>query len=221
MTYNLKVSERSRGLCYIKPSAELLVQQGMFLAQKVDIEGAVAKFEEAVKLNSKLDIDPEAESRKLAVKALVKKAKRLAKRGKLNGAISKLAEAQQLDPNRKIPFDAWVRLCSLGNRNGHATEFRDACNKIVELQPEPGMFLVISGIAKALTNDIQGAIEDFEANIIWIDSDKAQAQYTQESLDRLKRYRQGWLDALRAGENPIKSLTHGEIVKMSQIKTRR
>jgi len=221
LTYNLKVSERERGLCEITPSAELLVRQGMILAKMVDIERAVARFEEALKINPSLDLDPEAETRKLAVNALLKKGKELEWRyGRINEDIAKLLEALKLDSNLKISRYTWLSFCHLGNLNHSAAEVMVACDKIVELEPEPGRFRGIRGISRALTDDIQGAIEDFEANMVWLDSDEAQAEFTQESLDRLKRYRQGWIDALRAGENPIKSLKPEQLENMSMLTSR-
>ena len=47
------------------------------------------------------------------------------------------------------------------------------------------------GLARALTGDYAGAIADFEAFVAWTSDDE----------DRLQR--QGWIDALRVGENPF------------------
>ena len=66
-----------------------------------------------------------------------------------------------------------------------------ACEKAVMLSTENGNPLNSRGIARALTGNKAGAIEDFQAFIAWSDSEEEKAQ------------RQAWIDALRAGENPF------------------
>ncbi|MEQ9548299.1 MAG: tetratricopeptide repeat protein [Coleofasciculus sp. G3-WIS-01] len=67
----------------------------------------------------------------------------------------------------------------------------DACEKAVALAPENGEFRDSRGIARALTGDKQGAIEDFQA---FIES---------TNWEEGKKQRQGWIDALKAGKNPF------------------
>jgi hypothetical protein len=62
-----------------------------------------------------------------------------------------------------------------------------------------GIYKNSCGIAKALTGDKPGAIEDFQAFIKSTDSDEK------------KKQRQGWIDALKAGKNPF---TQEEIEKL-------
>jgi regulator of sirC expression with transglutaminase-like and TPR domain len=66
-----------------------------------------------------------------------------------------------------------------------------ACEKAVALAPEDGVIRDSRGVARALTGDKQGAIEDFQAFIKWSDNNELKAQ------------RQGWIDALNAGKNPL------------------
>ncbi len=66
-----------------------------------------------------------------------------------------------------------------------------ACDKAVELEPENGRLRDSRGLTRALTGNIEGAIEDFQAYIAWINNDEEKLQ------------RQRWIDALRAGENPF------------------
>ncbi|NEP00321.1 MAG: hypothetical protein F6K58_16910 [Symploca sp. SIO2E9] len=67
----------------------------------------------------------------------------------------------------------------------------DACEKAVALEPDSGMILDSRGLARALTGNTAGAIEDFQAFINWTDSDSGKEQ------------RQGWIDALKAGKDPF------------------
>jgi regulator of sirC expression with transglutaminase-like and TPR domain len=74
-----------------------------------------------------------------------------------------------------------------------------SCEKAVVLAPKDGEFRDSRGIARALTEDKQGAIEDFQAFIQSTDWDES------------KKQRLGWIDALKAGKNPF---TQEEIEKL-------
>jgi regulator of sirC expression with transglutaminase-like and TPR domain len=67
-----------------------------------------------------------------------------------------------------------------------------ACENAVTLAPRNGRFRDSRGIARALTGNKQGAIEDFQAFIKSADSDEEE-----------KKQRLGWIDALKAGKNPF------------------
>ncbi len=64
-----------------------------------------------------------------------------------------------------------------------------ACEKAVELSYDNGGILGIRGLAKALTGDYQGAIEDFQ---VLVDSIK-----DEEEKARVK----SWIETLKKGEN--------------------
>jgi regulator of sirC expression with transglutaminase-like and TPR domain len=76
-----------------------------------------------------------------------------------------------------------------------------ACENAVTLAPKNGEFRDSRGIARALTGNTAGAIEDFQAFIKSTDSDEK------------KKQRQGWIDALNAGKNPF---TQEEIEKLKR-----
>jgi hypothetical protein len=69
----------------------------------------------------------------------------------------------------------------------------------VALAPGNGDVRDSRGVARALTGNTAGAIEDFQAFIEGTDSAQA------------KKRRQGWIDALKKGENPF---TEKEIAKL-------
>ena len=74
---------------------------------------------------------------------------------------------------------------------GHAAEVMAACEQAVALAPDHGDIRDSRGLARALTGDVAGAIDDFEAYVAWTGNDRSRAQ------------RQDWIDALRAGQNPF------------------
>jgi regulator of sirC expression with transglutaminase-like and TPR domain len=66
-----------------------------------------------------------------------------------------------------------------------------ACEKAVALTPDDGNFRNSRGLARALTGNTKGAIEDFQAFIASTDDKEDKSQ------------RQRWVNALRAGKNPF------------------
>lgn len=69
------------------------------------------------------------------------------------------------------------------------------CERAVELDPVHGGIIDSRGLARALTGDYKGAIEDFEFFVEW---SKEDPDYEE---DRLKR--EGWIIELKAGRNPF------------------
>ncbi|NER31519.1 MAG: hypothetical protein F6J89_28855, partial [Symploca sp. SIO1C4] len=132
-----------------------------------------------------------AEGRLWAALALVKKGENLAIEGKAKEAITNYQQAQKFDSKLKISADSWKTLCWYGSLHGYAAKVMDACEKAVTLEPDSGMILDSRGVARALTGNTAGAIEDFQAFINWTDSDSDKEQ------------RQGWIDALKAGKDPF------------------
>ena len=74
---------------------------------------------------------------------------------------------------------------------GHAAEVMAACEQAVALVPDNGGARDSRGLARALTGDVAGAIDDFEAYVAWTGNDRARAQ------------RQDWIVVLWSGENPF------------------
>jgi regulator of sirC expression with transglutaminase-like and TPR domain len=66
-----------------------------------------------------------------------------------------------------------------------------ACENAVKLIPNHGVMHDSRGLARALTGNPKGAIEDFEAYLKWSIKDDAKGK------------RQKWIEALRKGENPF------------------
>ncbi|WP_228055797.1 pentapeptide repeat-containing protein [Lusitaniella coriacea] len=114
--------------------------------------------------------------------------------GDVDAALAAYQEAQNLDPNLEISARFWNALCWFGSLHNRAPDVLFAGDKAVELEPDYWRYRESRGLARASTGDISGAIEDFQATLdsgSFDDSEKEQQQ------------RQGWLDALRAGDNPF------------------
>ncbi len=121
----------------------------------------------------------------------------LARAGNIAEARDAYARAQALEPKLSITTWAWYTLCWNGSVHGFAADVMSACDRAIDQAPGLGRIPWIRdarGIARALTDDIEGALEDLEAFLAAeIGSAEVRAQ------------RQEWVAALRAGENPFTS----------------
>jgi WD40 repeat protein/class 3 adenylate cyclase len=102
------------------------------------------------------------------------------------------AKANQLilDPFLNDP-NFLNNLCWRGSIQGHSTRVLEYCEKAVSLSPGDANIRDSRGLARALTGNTSGAIEDFQ---FFVDND-----------DRveLTRQRQQWIVDLKAGRNPF------------------
>ncbi len=91
----------------------------------------------------------------------------------------------------EIDAQSWNSLCWDGSLKGYPADVMFACEKAVRLAPNDGDIRDSRALARALTGNTQGAIEDFEAFIAQTDDKKQKSQ------------RQRWVKDLRAGKNPF------------------
>lgn len=75
----------------------LHVEQAQCLAIEGDIDGAVAKFNDALHRNPSLSLDPAREAQKLAAPSFIRKGNECIENGKLKEAIESFIRAKQLD----------------------------------------------------------------------------------------------------------------------------
>ena len=116
---------------------------------------------------------------------------RLARRGRIPDALTSFARAQRMDPRLAASTDYWYPVCWYGTVWGHAGEVIPACDQLVALVPDNAKARDARGMARALTGDFGGAIDDFEATI-------------ELSTDaRTARQRRAWIADLAQGRNPI------------------
>jgi roadblock/LC7 domain-containing protein/outer membrane protein assembly factor BamD (BamD/ComL family) len=165
--------------------------EGDELARAGNIQGAVAKFQKAREKNPTLPIAPAERAKRLAAQAIADKADILLAQHKFKDALATYAEAQKLDANVYISADSWNTLCWDGSLRGYVKQVMFACEKAVALAPNKGNYRNSRGLARALTRNTKGAIEDFQAFIA----------STYDKKDKSQRQR--WVNALRAGKNPF------------------
>ena len=129
-------------------------------------------------------------------KALLKETEELTKQGKITSALETLAKVQRLEPAAEIPADTWYRLCWFGSLWEAATEVMHACEKAVELFPDNGIVHQGRGLARALTGNFAGAVEDFNMYLEW-------APKNNQSEEDIS-LRQQWTEALKAHQKPLR-----------------
>ncbi|MEQ8961301.1 MAG: hypothetical protein RLP02_25820, partial [Coleofasciculus sp. C2-GNP5-27] len=180
--------------------AEFLLRQGKAIAQETqDINAAIKKFKKAKRLDSQIQLTSlETEAQKLAASALVTIGETLLEEDKFKEALSYYQKAQQFDPNLQTSADPWNSLCLYGSLNRFEVEVMFACDQAVKLAPQDSKarYQANRGIAKALTGDKTGAIEDLQAYL-----DSPYIYSTDDEEDQAKL--QGWIKELKAGKNPF------------------
>ena len=172
-----------------------LVDKGQELARGGDTDGAVVAFQQALELDPNLALDPQKEARRLAAPGLVDKGLVLAKQGAIREALAAIETAQASDSNLEIAADSWNSLCWDGSLAGFASDVMAACERAVALEPDDGQIRDSRGVARALTGDYPGAINDFQRFLEW-GSKNGQSE---ESI----RQRQEWIRMLQANQNPF------------------
>lgn len=122
---------------------------------------------------------------------LLTEAQDLVLQGQIEPAISLFNEARVVNPFFQIGANAWNQLCWYGSLRGYAADVLEACDTAVSLAPENLNILDSRGLARALTGDTAGAIDDFKA-------------FVEQTDDEVRKFqRQGWIDSLNDGENPF------------------
>jgi tetratricopeptide (TPR) repeat protein len=180
-------------------AASFLAKEGEQQAREGSLDEAAATFREALKWDAKLNLDPEKKLQQMVeASKLVEKGESLVREGNFAGAATLFKTALQLDSGLDLA-DSWNSLCWVGSVRGHATDVMYACEQALTLTPGQKRFRDSRGLARALTGNTSGAIEDFQAFIA-------------ETDDReMKLRRQRWVDALRGGQNPF---TQEELKKL-------
>jgi WD40 repeat protein len=184
----------------MKAAASTLVEEGEELAKDDNLEAAVEKLKKALQFDRNIDLDPKTQeidnnpkvvAKKLTAPYFVTQGKEFVRKGEVKEAIADYNEASKINPSLQISAEDWNALCWFGAINNHAKDVMFACEKAIALAPENGSAIDSRGLAKALSGDYKGVIEDFEVFVKWTYNDERRGQ------------RQSWIDDLRNGKNPF------------------
>ena len=123
--------------------------------------------------------------------ALVREGQELVQSDSVIEAVSRYRTAERRSDKLHITASSWNTLCWWGGLWNQAAEVVSACDRAVELAPDNAYIKNSRGLVRALTGDMEGAIQDFEAFV------------ASTSDAKLKVQRQAWIEALRAGQQPL------------------
>jgi tetratricopeptide (TPR) repeat protein len=181
--------------CPLRPLHPSFLEEIRKQVKKGDVKGGIAKLYRSLQVDGDADLFLDKEARRLAAPGLVDKGRELARQGAIREAIAAFAAAQASDPNLEIPADAWNSLCWQGSLADFATDVMVACERAVALKPEDGGIRESHGVARALTGDYSGAIEDFQQYLEWA------PKHGRPGEEILRR--QDWIRMLSANQNPF------------------
>jgi hypothetical protein len=144
---------------------------------------------------------PEANRGEVAALALVEESLHFARRGDIERSIVALAQAKGIDPNLELTVGSWSDLSVLGSLWGHPAGILEVCEQGVEsaFDNGHGRLLFGRGLARALTGDYGGAVEDFEVHVTWTRDNGFYDPYGVE----IERH----IAELEAGRNPFDEAT--------------
>jgi tetratricopeptide (TPR) repeat protein len=171
----------------LRAAAPNLVTDSEAQARPGDLEGAIQGFKTVQQWDPSLVFDPVTHA---TANQRQGEADLLLQDKHHDRALTKLNEAIALQPDLAIPANTWNKICWYGSLNGQATLVLPACHKAVTLLPNDGNIRDSRGLARALTGDKPGAIQDFQFFVSHTGDAKGKAR------------RQGWLKDLQAGKPP-------------------
>jgi hypothetical protein len=115
--------------------------------------------------------------------------------GMMEEALMAYEEAENIEPDLNIYAEDWNKLCWYGSLWGDAGDALVACDRAVELAPEDALIKDSRGLARALSGDYAGAIEDFTEYVEWLQKNRGDEYEI--------NLRQIWISELEAGQNPF------------------
>lgn len=133
------------------------------------------------------------------------------RQGEVSRALELYRRARERSERLHVNPALWNDLCWFGSLHGRAEQVLFACERAVERLPASAASSEhranhrdSRGLARALTGDVDGAIEDFRAAV---------EQWKPGTSG--VHMRQGWIEELRAGENPFTEAVLEDLLERS------
>jgi len=188
-----------------KLTAIALKRQGVLDALQLKLEEATAKFTQAKQYAPALELEPEAEAKRIAAPVLVEQGKALLKQEQVRledvqAALDAYQTAQTYDAVLEISVNDWNSLLWGGSLHAATAPklvkaLLTDCQKALGVDANNTQYRDTLGVAKVLAGgkrNWNSAIQDFEFYI-------ANSNQSAES----KEQRQRWIAALKAGQDPL------------------
>jgi tetratricopeptide (TPR) repeat protein len=193
--YSAKTKEIATNI--VKRRVRTLVQRG-------NLEEVEKNYQQLLALNPESKFDPEDRARQEIAKALIYKAETFVRQKKVEDALTTLEEAKKLHSAVKISDEIYAELCWSGVLEDKAQLVLEACEISVKNNPEHGGMRDSRGVARAMTGNLEGVIQDFKHYVEWAPSrDRPQAR-----IDRRKR----WIEQLDNGKNPFSGPNREKVI---------
>ncbi|MFM8603922.1 MAG: tetratricopeptide repeat protein, partial [Cyanobium sp.] len=124
--------------------------------------------------------------------------------GNVWAAIQAYEDAQAIDTGLETDAEVWDLLCWAGALHNQAAVIQFASEKATHLFPDWPVYRDTRALVRALTGDLQGAIEEFESVLEALgDSGAYGSVYRWIGFGHDREQRREWLEALRLGQNPF------------------
>jgi WD40 repeat protein/tetratricopeptide (TPR) repeat protein len=176
-----------------KAESKAKLDEGRRLAENGDIAAATAAFEEAVRSDGGLEIEPAKEAAKVALRSGLARAVDLMREGKPDAAIKEAKRLAAVVPlENDLPDSAinWNDICWIGSLWGKGSDVLFAGERAVHLAPDHAGYRDSRGVALAEAGEFQRAIADFQAFV--------DANTSPGIAQRVK-----WIESLQKHENPF------------------
>ncbi len=175
-----------------------------------DLEAVVwnsdTKWLNARRLHEAVGRSPElAQDKAFAAAASLSQGISWVREGKIKEAQEAFKQAQTLDESLRDSAEFCNSICLVGCLHGYAKNVLPICEKAVTLDPDNKNYQDSRGLARVLTGDLVGALEDFQAAV-----DSGALDYSEDVKQRRRR----WIEALKSGNNP---LTPEELEHLRQV----
>ncbi len=171
-------------------AAPAFIKAGDRNAANHQIEQAIASYQDALRWNPSVSIQPEQRAQVQSAPFWIGQGKNAMSKDDTLKAIEDIETAFQLDPSVRVSAVVLSSLCWVGSLEDYAKEAISICDEAVERLPTANVY-DSRGVARALIGDYSGAVADLE---------KAIALGLDEEYE-VKR--KAWVTALKAGRNPL------------------
>ncbi|MBE9135767.1 hypothetical protein IQ254_00855 [Nodosilinea sp. LEGE 07088] len=175
-----------------------LIQRSQRFVSQGDWQAALALWEQVETEHPGLELPPECHSTRV---------KYLAYQGHIAAALASLAVLQSQFPTFEIPAQVYNALAWAGATYGDGTHptIQQAAEQAVALADDDRkpLYQNTRGLCYALAGKVDEAIADFETFLDWASRQDNLDEADQTELQQQCQQHQGWIEALRAGENPF------------------
>ncbi len=137
----------------------------------------------------KIDSDPKKAIKTIELALQIEKSESALRDGEVDKTIRLYQAAKK---SIDIKAYQWNQLCWLGSLHRRAADVMFACEKALELSPHSTRFQRSRGVARALTGDKEGAIEDLQAYFTALDRESEKEAPEKQ-----------WIEQLQAGKDPF------------------